>query len=314
MTVPNYQKFFLPLLKIAAQGEQSISSAMPFVIDFLKISPEDLQALLPSGKKTKVYDRTNWAKTYLSQSGLIENHKRGFFKITPLGSSLLEENPNEINNDLLRSFKGFRDFEERSRSKVVSAQSNEQQQILERLETSESQTTPSERITSSINEINAALKQEILDNILKNTPKFFELLILKLLLAMGYGVSDESKFHVGGPGDEDVDGIISQDVLGLDKIYVQAKRYQPDNVISGSHISNFCGALSFQNAHKGVFVTTSRFTADAIKLHTRNSNYKIVLIDGDKLADLMIQYNIGVSVESTYHVKRLDSDYFQDGL
>ncbi len=249
-----------------------------------------------------------WAKTYLVQAGLLEATKRAHFKITDRGKKSLAEGPPRIDVEYLSQFAEFVQFKERGRLPGTEASTNVGETPSVPLQSE----TPDELLRSTVKQIETALKKELLDRILAAPPAFFESLIVALLLAMGYGGSrEEAGKIVGRSGDGGIDGVIDQDALGLDRVYVQAKRYVAENAVSEPEIRAFSGSLGAAKANKGVFVTTSYFTQPALNFAERHP-FKIVLIDGERLASLMIRHNVGVRIDETLYLKKMDEDFFGD--
>lgn len=267
----------------------------------LQLSDKDLNDLLPSGKKTKFYDRMHWAKTYLTKANLLEKTGRGLFKITPRGIDVLVSQPRALNNDFLMQFDEFVEFKSPNRS------NNTGFEMINEV----AEQTPKELIYSAYQGIRKELAEELLEYVLTATPAFFEQLVVELLLAMGYGGSlQDAGKTIGGTADGGLDGYIQEDKLGLDVIYIQAKRWAIDNSVGSRDIRDFVGGLTGEGATKGVFITTSKFTQNAINFVNTVRSPKVILIDGTQLAQLMIEHDIGVSVEATYVVKKVDRDYF----
>jgi len=309
MAIPDYETLMLPLLKIAGDGqEHRISDAVNQLGRDFRLTQEERQQLLPSGKQTTFANRVHWAKTYLAQAGLLEATKRAHFRITERGRKVLAENPLRIDNEYLSQFAEFTQFRERSRvaGKPKSSQAAE-------IPVTPVQTqTPDELLRSTVKQIETVLGKDLLDRILVAPPPFFERLIVKLLLAMGYGGSQENSGRiVGQSGDGGIDGVIDQDALGLDRVYVQAKRYAIESAVSEPEIRAFSGSLGAAKANKGVFVTTSYFTQPARSFAERHP-FRIVLIDGEQLTALMIRHNVGVRIDETLYLKKVDEDFFLD--
>jgi len=310
MTIPDYQTLMLPVLKIAGNGkEHRISEVVSQLAQDYKLTEGELEELLPSGKQTVFGNRVHWAKTYLSQSKLVDNTRWGRFAITDRGRSVLAETPARIDRKFLSRFAEFNTFVggQKSATTPIAAEQNEIEK------TNETATkTPDELLRSTIGEMEAALANELLSRILAATPAFFEQLIVDLLLAMGYGGSREGAGRaIGMSGDGGLDGVIDQDQLGLDRIYIQAKRYNPDNPVSEPDIRGFSGSLGANKATKGVFVTTAYFTKPALDFAERTP-HKIVLIDGKELTRLMIRHNVGVRIAETLYIKKVDEETFSD--
>jgi restriction system protein len=300
MPVPNFQSLMLPVLKTAAQGEVKFSAVISLLAKSLGLSQEDISELVPSGKQTVLANRVGWAKTYLKKANLIEYTKRGYFSITQLGKDVLESNPSEINSAYLMEFEDFRQFK-----KVT--EDEESSIIL----TNDVTQTPHELIASAHKQIQSALIQDLLDRILAAPPDFFERLIINLLMSMGYGGSVQNSGRaLGKSGDDGIDGVIDQDALGLDRVYIQAKRYSPGNSIGSGAIRDFFGSLDRHKANKGLFVTTSSFSSSA-KETIEFLSKRIVLIDGNQLAKLMISFNVGCRIEQTLYIKKIDEEFFE---
>jgi len=300
--IPGFQKMMLPLLRFAGDKlEHSTTDALDIIAKEFGINEEQKNQLLPSGNQKVFYNRVFWAKAYLKMAGLIENTKRAHFKITERGLNTLRENPPEINLKYLKKFPDYVELSEGWKKDNSKSESDEDESIPQ---------TPEESLESSFQDIQKTLAQELISKIKACSPPFFERMVIELLVAMGYGGSriDAGK-AIGKSGDEGIDGIIKEDKLGLDVIYIQAKRWE--NVVGRPEIQKFVGALAGQGAKKGIFITTSRFTNDAKEYIPRNET-KIVLIDGDQLANLLIDYNLGVSTQAIYELKKVDSDYFEE--
>ena len=305
MAIPDYQSLMLPVLAASSKGEIRIGDAVTQLADEANLSPEERSELLPSGKQTLFSNRVHWAKTYLSKAHLIEITRRGHFKITDRGKDVLRSQPARIDNNLLAQFSEFREFRERS-----SGEAEQRTQIASALPGNWAQ-TPDELMGDAHRQIETALAQELLDRICKARPEFFERLMVKLLLAMGYGGSTANAGRaLGRSGDDGVDGVIDQDALGLDRVYIQAKRYANGNNIGSGAIRDFFGSLDRHKATKGLFVTTSSFSASARETAEFLSK-RIVLIDGEQLARLMIRYSVGCRTEQTLEIKKIDEEFFE---
>src|SRR6266581_702713 len=309
MAIPDYQTLMLPVLKVASDGqEHRIGNVVNQLAGDFGLTEEEQQQILPSGRQATFANRVGWAKTYLVQAGLLEATKRAHFKITDRGKKSLAEGPPRIDVEYLSQFAEFVQFKERGRLPGTEASTNVGETPSVPLQSE----TPDELLRSTVKQIETALKKELLDRILAAPPAFFESLIVALLLAMGYGGSrEEAGKIVGRSGDGGIDGVIDQDALGLDRVYVQAKRYVVDNAVSEPEIRAFSGSLGAAKANKGVFVTTSYFTQPAQNFAERHP-FKIVLIDGERLAALMIRHNVGVRIDETLYLKKMDEDFFGD--
>lgn len=261
--------------------------------------------LLPSGKQTVIANRVHWAKTYLKQAGLVESTRRGHFAITPRGNVALQDPATPIDTEYLRKFPEFRAFQGRSAERPRGDSSIATDAVLE------THRTPDEALRDAHRRINDALAADLLDRVRRSPPAFFEILVINLLIAMGYGgASEDAGRALGSSGDDGIDGVVDQDPLGVDQIYLQAKRYADGNTVGPGAIRDFFGGLSLKRAQKGIFLTTSSFTASAIET-ARGIGARIVLIDGAQLSRLMIRYNIGCQDEEVLHLKRLDEDFFE---
>lgn len=304
--IPVFEEFMFPFLHILANGEPKTKREMDEAIaKHFNLSEEDKNMRTRGGSQTQLYDRAQWAATYLKQAKLVESPERGIYKITTAGKILLQSNIQKITRKfLVDNFESFRDFiNRRSDSSKVSSETKETPTI-------KSEISPNEQIEDIYSEINESLIADLREVINRQTPQFFEKLVVDLLVKMGYGGSfDDSAMVTQLVGDEGIDGIIKEDKLGLDNIYIQAKKWAT-NKVSRPEIQKFVGAITGQNAKKGVFITTSEFTDEALKFKP-GSDIKIVLIDGKMLAKYMIQYNLGVSVKQTYEIKDIDRDYFE---
>lgn len=303
MPVPDYQTVMLPLLRIYSDGAiHSLNEAIDTLAREFKLTDDDLRVLLPSGRQTTFRNRVGWARTYMSKAGLLATAKRGHFSITKAGLAVLAENPTRIDARFLRQFPSFVQFQESKHESDLSTTVP--------LPHSETKESPEEQIESAHTQLTRALAGELLTRIQTSAPDFFERLVVELLLKMGYGGSRQDAGRaIGRSGDGGIDGIINEDRLGLDSIYLQAKRWE--NPVGRPEIQKFAGALAEHRAKKGVFITTSAFTKEA-RTSADKHDARIVLIDGEKLATLMIDHGLGVTLEASYEVKRIDSDYFAE--
>ncbi len=302
MPIPDFQSIMLPLLTFAGDGkEHSLREAIEYLAQQFALTPEERAELLPSGRQEVFVNRVGWASTYLRKAGLLESTRRGHFKITERGGAMLRSNPSMINIKSLRQFDEFVEFQRPVRENSVNEAGNADTEEI---------STPEELMESAYQRVREGLAAELLQTIKDNSPAFFERLVIDLLVRMGYGgTRKDAGQAIGKSGDGGIDGIIKEDRLGLDIVYVQAKRW--DDVVGRPEIQKFAGALQGQRAKKGVFLTTSSFSRDALEYVSRIES-KIVLIDGEMLAQLMIDYNIGVATVASYDVKRIDSDYFAE--
>ena len=302
--VPTFDKFLFPVLNILKDGkEHSLKSLMDDMARIFSLSDTEVTERVSGGSETKLHNRTQWATTYLRKAGLLQRPKRGINMITAEGMSLLDSGITEITPKYLgEKYPSFALFAYGYKDKK-----DKENAILE-----EQTKTPSEVMAETFDEINATLAGDLLDHVKSQSPKFFEQLVVKLLVAMGYGGSlDDAGVVTQISHDDGIDGIIKEDKLGLDSIYIQAKRYTTGSV-QKPDIQKFIGALTEQGASKGVFITTTTFSTGAIETSKKASGVKIVLIDGDMLTKLMIENNIGVSLKQTYEIKRIDTDFFNE--
>ena len=309
MAIPDYQSLMLPVLKLASDGgEHRMSDVVNTLATQLKLTEAECDELLPSGKQAVFNNRVHWAKTYLAQAKLLISTRRAFFTITERGRSVLAENLERIDAKFLRRFDEFNAFAGTDKTDI--ATSPDVGPTVE--EKAISQSTPDELLRATIKEVESALAAELIPRICAASPAFFERLVVDLLLKMGYGGSRaDAGRALGKTGDGGIDGVIDQDQLGLDRIYLQAKKYDPENAVSEPDIRNFCGSLGANKASKGVFVTTSYFTKPAEDFAKRHE-YKVVLINGDLLARLMIHHSVGVRIVETLHYKKIDDEFFPD--
>jgi restriction system protein len=306
MAIPDYQALMLPVLRLAAEGETSIADAVARMQDEFGLSEEERRTPLPSGRQAVITNRVHWPRTYLKQAGLLDAPRRGRFAISENGRRVLAERPERIDNAFLRRFETFNDFMGRRRGTNRSAPETPGP-----VSASMPEATPDETLCDAHARLIEALAADLLDHVRAASPRFFEKLVVNLLLAMGYGGSTASVERSLTPstGDGGVDGVIDQDPLGLDRVYVQAKRYAPDVPVQVEQVRAFAGSLHGRGAGKGVFVTTSRFTAGA-RDEAERMNVRIVLIDGARLAELMIRHDVGCRPVETVVLKRIDEDFF----
>ncbi len=301
MAIPDFQSIFLPLLKACADGkEHSAQELLPLLAKQFGLTDSELEIKLPSGKQGIFVNRVAWAKSHLKQAGLFENPRRGVSKITARGIQVLSENPQPLNIKYLKRFPEYVVFntsKPKDESKLVESVSANSE-------------TPDELIAGGYKQLREVLAVELLARIKTVSPSRFEELVVELLLKMGYGGTQEDAGQVvGKSGDGGIDGIINEDRLGLDVIYIQAKRWEAD--VGRPEIQKFVGALAGNKANKGIFITSSGFTKEA-KGYASQVNHRVILIDGPMLAELMMDYDLGVSTKEVYTVKRLDSDYFEE--
>ena len=300
--IPDYQTLMLPVLKTAEKGALHTQDAIEKLAEIYNLTEEERAHLLPSGKQRTFDNRVHWAKSYLKQAGLLKYPSRGIFELTEEGRRLLSTDIELINNNYLRRYESFQAFQNRKGG------TSEDESVPD---VEESGSTPDEILRDAHRKINSALAAELLERVRSSPPQFFELLIVDLLLAMGYGgTSEDAARALGQTGDNGVDGVVDQDPLGVDQIYVQAKRYAEGNNIGAGDIRDFFGALNLKKAQKGIFFTTSAFSPSAVQT-AKDLGMRIVLIDGIQLSKLMIRYNIGCRDEEVLHLKRVDDEFFE---
>ncbi|WKA56976.1 restriction endonuclease [Planococcus shenhongbingii] len=299
MTIPGYQEFMYPFLKMLEDGqEHSLRESYNRLADEFNLTEQEREELLPSGKQRILHNRVGWTRTYLKKAGLLNTIRPGIFVITERGRKVLADpNVTSIDNAFLMQFQEFRLFKNKGEDEsnlVVSPVKNE--------------STPLEEIERNYKVLKEEAKEDLLDKVMNGTPLFFEKLVVDLLVAMGYGgTMKDAGQAIGRSGDEGIDGIIKEDILGLDMIYLQAKRWE--NTVTRPELQKFSGSLDGKRARKGVFITTSTFS-DGAKEYVQMIDKKIILIDGDALTEFMFTYNIGVSHEETFVIKKVDEDYF----
>lgn len=302
MPVPDFQTAMLPTLRLAAAGEVRASDAIERISAEFNLTPEERSEMLPSGRQAKIANRVHWAVTYLVKAGLLDRPKRGYFGITERGRGVLAKPPARIDIPYLSQFEGFDKFRT-GNGEAEAMPASEPASVV-------GTGTPDERIEAAFTDMNAALRSELLERVQAVHPTAFEKLIVDLMLGMGYGAGGSGQ-HLGRTNDGGVDGIINEDVLGLDIIYLQAKRYATGNVIGVEKIREFAGVLDERGATKGVFVTTSHFAPQALTYGQRSPK-RLVLIDGEELTRLLVRYGVGVRAYRSIDLKKLDTDYFDD--
>ena len=304
MPIPDYQQIMLPLLKFAGdKQEHSLRETITHLTYIFNLTEEEIQELLPSGKQSRFVNRIGWSRTHLKKAGLIQYSRRGYFKITDRGLKVLTNNPNNLNANFLKQYDEYLEFcQLKNNGKTDNKIENNIASNNQYLE------TPEEALENAHQQLQETLAIEILENIKQCSPNFFESLVVDLLVSMGYGGSrKEAGQALRRSRDEGIDGIIKEDRLGLDIIYLQAKRWE--NVVGRPEIQKFAGALQGQRARKGIFITTSDFTKDAVE-YVSKIETKIILLNGNRLTELMIEHNVAVTPIARYEVKRIDSDYF----
>lgn len=303
--IPDFQSLMLPLLKAVADGKEFKNSDITKQLaNEFKLTDEERKQLLASGRQPVFNNRVGWAMTYLKKAGLISSPLRATVVITDLGKQVLAKKPNKIDVNYLRTFSSFLNFVRGDRNDVVHQEDDSSVNIKEE--------TPDEILDNAYLQLRKSLASELLSRVLDLSPAFFEILVVELLVKMGYGGSfkDAGK-AIGKSGDEGIDGTIKEDKLGLDIVYIQAKRWKHTNLVGRPELQKFVGALAGQGAKKGIFITTSSFTKEALDYTPKNET-KIVLIDGEQLAQLMIDYNIGCTTQQIYELKKVDSDFFDE--
>ena len=299
MAIPAFQQVMLPFLKLLEnKQEYSVRQIIDLLTNQFNLSPEEQHELLPSGKQAIFDNRVGWCRTHLKKAGLLESTRRGFFRITDRGLRVLKQKPVKIDMKFLEQFEEYKEFRAIRREKPIE------------LDGDEPETTPEESLANAYQNLKNNLASELIQQLKTSSPKQFENIVIDLLVAMGYGGSrkDAAK-AIGKSGDEGIDGIINEDRLGLDVIYIQAKKWE--GTVGRPEIQKFAGALQGQHAKRGIFITTSNFSKEASDFASRVDN-KIILIDGNTLVQYMIDHNIGVSPFVNYEVKKIDLDYFTE--
>lgn len=304
--IPDYQSLMRPVLECARNEARKISDVVEEIADRLDLSEEERQQMLPSGKQTTITNRIHWSRSYMKQAGLVRNIRRGWYELTDRGRSILDDPSISLTSKYLEQFDEFQEFKSRGNGRDI-----DEETVVE-LASETLNNTPDENLQSAHKKLDATLAANLLENVRLASPMFFENLIVDLFVAMGYGgTSEDAGRALGQSGDKGVDGVIDQDPLGVDQIYLQAKRYGPTNSVGSGDIRDFYGALSIKKAVKGIFVTTSHFTSGA-KQTVKDLGSRIVLIDGPQLAKLMIKYHIGCRDKDVLHIKQLDEGYFDE--
>lgn len=299
MPVPDFQTLLLPVLTSTSDGmEHRTSDIVNRMSDEFELTADERSELLPSGRQARMTNRVHWAITYLARTKLLERTRHGYVRITDRGRTTVGENLPRIDLAYLDRFPELAEFRGGGES---STEVEQPSQVA-------STATPDERLRAAHSEIVASLKSELLARVMAQSPLFFERLVVELLVAMGFGGTHGKAAQLGGAGDGGVDGVVDQDALGLDRVYVQAKRWQ-GNPVGPGQIRDFFGSLDAMKASKGVFITTSKFTSDARETAERLTK-RIVLIDGEALADLMVRYSVGTRTEETVEIKKVDEDFF----
>ncbi|ADU26515.1 restriction endonuclease [Ethanoligenens harbinense] len=310
MAIPAYDDLYNPFLESIKDSQpHSMKEIKGYIIKSRKLSESDLEEMTPSGKVTLLANRVGWCCTYLKKAGLIASGKRGIYNITVSGLKALAEKPVQIDNEYLMQFESFQKF-------VHSNSNNKLESDIvptAKLVPLPFSDTPQDAFERAYEQINNKLADDIMDEIMQQSSEFFEETVVQLLQSMGYGGSiDNSGMVVGKSGDEGIDGIVKEDKLGFNVIYIQAKRWNPDVIVGRPEVQKFVGALSGQGASKGLFITTARFSKDAKDYVSKQHTAKVILVDGEMLTKLMIDYNLGVSPIETYQLKRVDTDFFSN--
>jgi restriction system protein len=305
MAVPDFQSLMLPVLRAVADGEIAAADLRSRVADDLRLAEADLAEMLPSGRQTTFANRTAWANVFLQRAGLLEKVSRGVYRITAGGRKVLTERPERLDMRFLERYPGYVEWRQRSAAiKPIGGESAR--------ETEPQDQTPEEQIETSYTALTSALQSDVLERVREMPPAFFERLIVDLLIAMGYGGGRaEMGQAIGRAGDGGIDGMIKEDALGLDIVYVQAKRYADGNSVGRAEVQSFAGSLDGVGATKGIFLTTSAFSQGARDYVSRIAK-RIVLIDGAELSALMVRNGVGVRTRTVYEVKRVDEDYFSE--
>jgi len=305
MSIPKYDEMYKQFLTVLADGsEYNTEEVRTKMKAIIKLSDDELNELIPSGVQPVFFNRVGWTMSYLKMAGLIKSPKRGIYKITDSGLSLLKSG-RKIDNDVLMEYESFRNFIDNKTKSKKNKKSEEHTFIKQ---------TPLEAIDDAMNILNKNLAEKLLVEIMNQTPDFFERLVVSLLLKMGYGADEYAGYKTKSSGDEGIDGVITEDKLGFSKIYIQAKRWEPQSTVGGPEIHKFIGAMVTHGADKGLFITTARFSSAATEYAKKHLASKIVLVDGNKLTDLMIEYNLGVTTRLEYSIKDLDIDFFTEEL
>jgi restriction system protein len=306
MAVPDFQTLMLPVLAATANGEIPASDLRDRVAASMKLSDEDLKEMLPSGRQTTFANRTAWANVFLQRAGLIQKTSRGVYCATPAGLEVIAQHPQKIDIKFLERFPSYVEWRQRSTAGSL-VKPGEPIDIISSVQASD---TPEEQIERSYRVLTSALEADLLDRVRGMSPGFFETLILRLLGKLGYGGGEPARGQVtGGPGDGGIDGVINEDSLGLDRIYLQAKRYGANNTVGRPEVQAFSGSLDGVSATKGILITTGSISPGAREYASRIAK-RIILIDGAELARLMVEHEVGVQATGTYTIRKIDENYF----
>jgi restriction system protein len=309
MSIPDFETLMRPLLALCKNSEVAIRDCIDQLAEQFALSADERAQRLPSGTETVFANRVHWARTYMGKAGLLERTGRGRYRATQRGLEVLAKYPERIGTKVLRQFPEFVEFYTAKPKPKEGLVPEQQAGTVFAAEKS----TPEERIDAAYSEITRQLRSNLLDQVIHGSPAFFEKVVVDLIVAMGYGGSrEDAARRLGRSGDEGIDGVVNEDPLGLDVVYIQAKRYAPGNVIGREKIQQFAGSLIGRGASKGVFVTTSRFTSSAIE-YAEKIPQRLILIDGEQLTELMVRYGVGVRTEQKIEVRKIDLDYFSEG-
>ena len=296
MAIPTFQEITLPLLTLASDGQvRSLATARKELAAHFRLTEAEESELLPSGRQGRFANRVAWAKVYLERAGVLASPGRGQFQITPRGREILASPPEILDIKYMERYPEFRDFRSKPQESAITPVENAELG------------TPEEALEAAYQSIRAGLASELLERVKSSSPRFFELLVVELLLKMGYGRAGGSGEAIGKSGDEGIDGVIAEDRLGLEMVYLQAKRWE--GTVGRPEIQKFVGALQGKRAKKGIFITMSTFTREALE-YAENLDVSVILIDGQKLAQYMIENELGVSLKQSYKIYNIDTDYF----
>ena len=304
MPVPDFQSLMLPALMALADGSETpIAEVRSRVIASQNLTTEDLREMLPSGRQSVFVNRVSWAVKHMESAGLLERTRRGVYRLMPEGERLLSRTPARIDLNVLREYPGYAEWRRQSQTPSTGREAA-------RRSSDDPKETPEEALDRAAEQLRGALEADVLHRVRDAAPAFLERVVVHLLIAMGYGGGDATMGRVTGrSGDGGIDGTIREDALGLDEVYVQAKKNAEGNTVGEGDLRNFAGAIDAAGTTKGVFVTTAGFTKSA-RDYVARSPKRIVLIDGEELARLMVQHNVGVRTRDQYQIKRIDEDYF----
>lgn len=313
LPIPTYDVLMLPVLQRCNEQAWQMRNLIVRIADDLQLTLDERDQQVPSGGTSVIASRVHWAKTYLKQAGLVAQPTRGVVEITSRGRDVLQSNPSKIDAELLQRYEDFRAFQGRTKVNTSVAETQAAMALDQTYNLAVPTSTPEEQIATASQLIENSLRDTLLTRVLEGSPAFFEKLIIDLLLAMGYGGSrKDAGEQIGGTDDGGIDGIISEDQLGLDRIYLQAKRYKLGNSVGSAEVQAFIGALYGKGASKGVLITTSAFSKSAVTVAQQTGSLRLVLIDGSALTELMVRFNVGVRTAQTVEIKRVHLDYFEN--